>query len=360
MFLNLQILRGFAALSIVFVHFADLHFLGKTSALGRGGVDLFLVLSGFIIGQTTRHRQSTPARFLMHRLARIVPLYWSMTLVVFVIASIRPDMLGSTSSSVSDLLRSLLFIPHLKASGLMQPTLFVGWTLNYIVFFYAIFSLSMLPVARRFDLAVPIGVLAALVLAGCALKGQSPVFQFYTSTVLLEFVGGMILSRLIATSECYSRPLAGAFWMAALGALGLLALLVAPLLLDLPRAIVCGIPAFAVVLSATSLEGLGFRIKAAAALAVGDASYSIYLTHPFVLQAFHHLWGDRLSISAGGALTVLFTFGAVILVGWMCHHFVDRPLSARALTLLTGKRRVPVVSATPVGTTSYRTARDAI
>jgi peptidoglycan/LPS O-acetylase OafA/YrhL len=103
-------------------------------AFGNHGVDVFFVLSGFVITYTA-HPEKGSLYFMKRRAARIIPLYWLLTFGVGLLSIIRPDFLLTTTFNINNLLLSLAFIPYIKESGLTQPILFLGWTLNYEMFF---------------------------------------------------------------------------------------------------------------------------------------------------------------------------------------------------------------------------------
>ncbi len=81
---SIQYLRGAAAIAVVIFH----QFQGRAYGLfdlGKYGVDLFFVISGFLMVAMTESRETTPIGFLKDRIVRIVPLYWTATLVAFVL-----------------------------------------------------------------------------------------------------------------------------------------------------------------------------------------------------------------------------------------------------------------------------------
>jgi peptidoglycan/LPS O-acetylase OafA/YrhL len=123
---NIQALRAIAALSVVLYH---IDIIG----IGSSGVDIFFVISGFVIAKSGSNVDAV--QFYSRRLFRIVPIYWIGTILVFGIAIVAPHLLKHTDADLADLIRSLIFIPYLKSSGLAQPVLFLGWTLNYEMFF---------------------------------------------------------------------------------------------------------------------------------------------------------------------------------------------------------------------------------
>ena len=133
---NVQVLRAFAALLVIFVHLDQLLSRLGVPLFGGAGIDIFFVISGFIMVYTTMDREITPWSFMADRIARIVPAYWAATLGVFFLALVAPSLLQTSHMQWDELFKSLVFVPFRKATGLVQPVLFVGWTLNYEMFFY--------------------------------------------------------------------------------------------------------------------------------------------------------------------------------------------------------------------------------
>ena len=105
-------------------------------------MDLFFVISGFVIFSLTEHQVIGPRRFLLDRLARIAPLYWLATLLAFTAVSLGLPLYGCSSDPLL-LLKSLLFIPAYSPNGHLWPTLLLGWTLNYEMFFYLLFAVFL-------------------------------------------------------------------------------------------------------------------------------------------------------------------------------------------------------------------------
>jgi len=112
---NIQALRALAAYLVVFVHLDALILLAGEPKFGNGGVDVFFVLSGYIMVHVTRAGQVSPGRFLLNRIARVAPLYWMLTVAAFLIAAIAPALFRSTSADPLQVLMSLFFIPFQKA-----------------------------------------------------------------------------------------------------------------------------------------------------------------------------------------------------------------------------------------------------
>lgn len=126
-----------AATSVVYSH------IGVNPDYGQFGVDIFFVISGFVMTLIVENGQK-PATFLLKRVLRILPLYWILTTCLLILAIIKPELLNSTTANFTNYVKSIFFIPYFKENGSLSPLLALGWTLNYEVFFYACIWLSIL------------------------------------------------------------------------------------------------------------------------------------------------------------------------------------------------------------------------
>lgn len=160
------------------------------------GVDLFFVISGFLMWGTTWDSPTTPGRFMLQRIHRIVPLHWAITSFYVLLAA--PHLMQSGAFKPAHGTTSYLFLPwpH-PAIDANQPLVTPGWTLNYGMFFYLVFALGLFLPERRARLAT-VALLGGLVAAGPAFASQSAPLQVYTSTMLLEFLFGMGVAVLAA------------------------------------------------------------------------------------------------------------------------------------------------------------------
>jgi exopolysaccharide production protein ExoZ len=322
MILNLQGLRGLAVFLVVFVHLDVI--LGRLglSRFGYGGVDIFFVISGFIMVYTTKGRNTRPGEFFLQRLVRVVPIYWMLTFSVFALAVFLPQLLGATRADPVDLLKSLLFIPFERSNGLIEPVLFVGWTLNYEMFFYLIFAVCL-----SWSKSVDITVTALVCLVGyrLALNPTNLILHFYTSPLLLEFGLGMLIAKwsslLPISAPPWTRP---ALLMIAAGAAVMVIRL--PLYDDGLRFLAYGIPAAVLVTSAVALERLGWKTPPSFTL-LGNASYSIYLTHPFVTQPFQKLTTFVPEHLVTTVALLIGTLLSVAMAGYVFFMFVEQPLT---------------------------------
>lgn len=185
-FQSIQILRGIAAVFIIITH---IQFIG----IGSFGVDIFFVISGFVILFSTN---SNADSFLKKRLIRIIPLYYITTIGVYLSMIIFPSMFASTTASPIYLIKSLLFIPFDLGYGYVLPLLRVGWTLNYEMFFYLVFWLSM-KMNHKYRGVICSTLLITLTFIPNLISISSIPLDFYTKPVILDFVLGMLCYYLL-------------------------------------------------------------------------------------------------------------------------------------------------------------------
>ena len=322
---SLQILRFVTALSVV-VHHLLMHFetdMHMPAFPWRSdfGVGTFFVISGFIISLATLRTQD-PKRFMAKRFARILPTYWSFTLCVFLLGLAAPGLLSHPSTNPLDLVRSLLFVPYPNSAGLWQPILFVGWTLNYEMFFYVAYALFM-AVFRQRRLFIPALVIAFTLLAMLhfAAPPANGVLAFYTSGLILEFCTGIALHRFFH-GRGY-RPLPYGVSLIPIGLVLLVALGQIPL--TDTRAFVLAIPALLTGAGALSWQPRPARLVRLLVLG-GDASYAIYLTHPFVVSgltkaAMHTVGNGPLAVAGTGIAVIVMS----VVVGLLVYLGFERP-----------------------------------
>ena len=305
-----QALRGIAALMVVVSH-ASLYLIGTSwqpfaeryLQPGGQGVDLFFLVSGFIMVYTTTRSDGSmryAADFLAKRFARIWPVYAAMSLINLALQAVWAPHL----SSLGDVAKSLLFLPVTTNNppqfDLPIP---VGWTLNFEFYFYLVFGLSLL--AGRFRWAAFFGwMIATLVLLPLVLTGAVSMYADHdyaigigyidqnVNPVIWDFVAGTAIG-LLYISRLQIRNTA------------LLAALVAASL-----ALVCawsftGIAAFnglshhgmthyglplAILFAALALAFKNKEPRVPRALVwFGGVSYSLYLLHLWIFGAADHL-----------------------------------------------------------------------
>lgn len=327
---SIQILRLLAATSVVYFH------IGTAPIFGSFGVDIFFVISGFVMAMVINNGQQ-PKSFAISRLARIIPLYWLMTTIVYIISLLKPSLLGSTSSSLSNYLLSILFIPHFKEDGTLFPTLAVGWTLNYEMFFYLLIFLSLLISRARYFLIVTLCFVILFLTSNSCCEENSIFRAFYGNNIYFEFVYGLIAYKIF--DRGYLKKINPYFLIIlALVSYGSLAYFEVEKF-SIPRFILFGLPAFIIVLAITSLEESIQSLKDSLSVkimsAIGDASYATYLSHFFVVKGSQRLLWDKFHLfnphSFFGSTLVI---AISLMIGQGLYQFVDKPLSAYFRKLL--------------------------
>ena len=310
---NIQILRGVSALLVVLFHLGPIYNAIGVPQFGGGGVDVFFVISGFIMAHTCAGRQVSALSFFRNRLRRIAPLYWTMTSFVFCLALIAPGLMKSAHTSWSEFVKSLFFISFERDGALADPILFLGWTLNYEMFFYLIFALGLATPGVS-GAGFSMFAIISLVAMGRLLDLQSPLARFYTDPIMLEFCLGMALAGLHAHIPA-KVPGSVRYLFLGVATLALALVILVPVFWrDVGRAYLSGSAAFALVGVAVALDRWRMQVHSKLFMALGASSYSLYLTHIFVTELLVKIFG-KLQPNVPGAL--LGVFVGVVMSCWL-------------------------------------------
>ena len=330
---SIQGLRAVAALMVVFHHaheqFPTFARLLPVNA-GASGVDLFFVISGFVMTYTTGLKSYGALGFLERRLIRIAPLYYILTGFTALLLVSAPSLVHDSIFTPSSLVFSLLFWPQLNpgGDGGVEPMLKLGWTLNFEVFFYVTFALFLrLSVGRRVvAMTMVLGLLVAS--AGFLHPAEAPL-SFWGRPVILEFALGCWVGLL--DLKGWLSKIASPVFVCLIG-LGVAGLLVFDDVDLSGRVVSRGAPALAVVLGTVGLERRGRVVTARPLLFLGDASYSIYLAHLYAVVFFRLIW-TKLHLDTSTIISAIVFVGACVVTGaaggCLCHVLVERPLTRR-------------------------------
>jgi exopolysaccharide production protein ExoZ len=325
---GIQVLRGLAA-TLVLVH----HVLEESQPLfggsipsplvlfGASGVDLFFVISGFIMYHTNRDRfgrGGAPADFFARRIIRIVPLYWLCTLAV--VALHFGGLYANKVITWSAVGSSLLFVAD------PNIVLGVGWTLNYEMYFYSVFAIWLLLGTTRSGIAGVLFSLPLMIALG-RLVPAGPIRGFLTDPIALEFGFGFALA--VAFTNGYLSRRIGR-WALPAGVAGLIlgtafgtSMGTTGLVPEI-RFVFWGVPAAAILTSALFVRG-GKSYAGGALILLGDASYSIYLTHAFVMTTYASVLKSGLVTGVPRAALMLLPVVLSVAAGLATYRLIEHP-----------------------------------
>jgi exopolysaccharide production protein ExoZ len=333
----IQVFRGVAAL-LVALHHTAIHVAGAKSFrddsrsflvgqcfntdLGMIGVDLFFIVSGFIMVYTTADGRITPAAFLKKRGLRIYPVYWFFCLVV--IGLHLTPWVGRLEGNTAIFLKSFTLYPVFWYNlDLLRPAFLPqGWTLTYEVLFYLVFAATMRLKPFVQLTVVAAGFAAANLLAPLFASSRSAEVALLSDSILLEFPLGMLLGIVYCKRHPFLTPAVSWTIFAA-------ALISVPLLWYVPgpRVLKFGVPAL-LLISALVLGRKTESLRFPRWLVfMGDASYSIYLTHTIVLLLIR-VGYDRLRLlqTMPHDLHYLVSMIAIATAGALSYLWVEKPL----------------------------------
>ena len=269
----IQYLRAVAASLIAFQHAMGVPaFVHYATHFGTVGVDLFFVISGYIMWTTTERRDRGPLAFWLARIVRIVPLYWIFTATYIAAALITPESFFAVKLDPVHIIKSFLFIPATHPTlGLAAPVYTLGWTLNYEMFFYLLFGLCLFVPWPRLRFALLAAVFLALVAIGQILQPNGPMLRTYVDPIMLEFLAGVMLA---IVSPLLMRC-GGAAGLVLIAAAALWVGIVYGYGFTLERILSHGVPAVTAVAGALMIEPAARARPRRFGLMLGDASYSI-------------------------------------------------------------------------------------
>jgi exopolysaccharide production protein ExoZ len=361
MLINVQFLRMVAAMLVVFYH-TSAHvsstgaqqgaFFAASEALGFAGVDVFFVISGFIMAYTSLQVAGPSAAwsFLRRRIARIYSGYWPFLLLAIpLFAWLSPELVASL-----DWARNIILWP-------VYPLLIaVAWTLIFEMFFYLLFTVVISTTSRQRERLL-LGLFAAIaawsVYSEFVRHAYAPgqleymgVAEYYMfSPYLMEFLGGALLAGWLARPPAQppdqptAQPRRGMGWTV-LGT-GTALFLAGGWINNhffaggieqgysvFYRVLVFGLPALLIMYGLVRLDQAGVRAPVKFSLLTGGASYAIYLSHTLILVALQKLGFNEFAGGLGGWKTqVVYIALTLVILSYSVLHYrlIERPLHKR-------------------------------
>jgi peptidoglycan/LPS O-acetylase OafA/YrhL len=340
--LFIQALRGIAILAVVVFHLMSIEkkysggdlLLPDFLLLGQSGVDLFFVISGFVMVTVTRGhfaRNREVRRFLWSRLSRIYPTYWFYFFLTAAVFLIRPNWVNLSQGHQAELFSSFFLLPNRQL-----PLVMVAWSLIHELWFYAVFAVLLKFNEKR--------LLSSLLVWGMIVAIANAFATFTTTATLsagvrialhpytFEFIIGALVA-IFVSSECSRKISSRMSFMGVIVLLlvGLPLVYVFDILKDagILRVSIIGTLYGLLVLSLATLEREKKFIVPRFLQSVGDISYTVYLSHVLILSALGRLWAmanpARNSL-VDNMIACLVMVASVVSYGWIGYRLVEQPI----------------------------------
>lgn len=317
---NIQILRALAAAGVILFHIvenAKLHGIHVSifslfGTFGNMGVDVFFVISGFVMAESRNRAPLNATSFLARRLLRIVPLYWALTLFYYALGSFVPELFPNLNLDTNWLFASLFFLSG--GLGFGSPILGQGWTLEFEMLFYLIFSMTLSLNRKSYRYSVIFFVTIILVATG-------------VSSIIIEFSLGIIANMTFTLLR--KRPNIGIGFVLFSP---IILFVIHNYMLGYPnRVIGYGIPSYFLVCGLAMMKQSENRLM----LRLGSASYSAYLFQFFAIPFMFKLSDFAILKSINGDLLVVLIAFIAIYSGQVIYRILEEPSSKLTKKLLS-------------------------
>jgi len=330
---NIQALRGVAAVMVVLTHamaferkyFAGDRFFADWMIVGSSGVDLFFVISGFIMVHVSRGAFQRPAaigEFVFHRLRRIYPLYWIYSAMVLPVLLLRPQWVNETSGHVVNLLASFLLLPQ-DVLPLLQP----GWSLVFEMYFYLLFAGLLFLPPRQAPAAVAMWAVVAPGAYFLLGPFQSPLLKVVTSPYCIEFALGCLVAFLVGRGKIRVGRLPVLSIAAVVLGFGVSVVFFNGAPAIAWRVVVHGIPYAMLVYALVAGELTKRFISPRWLVHIGDWSYSLYLSHFLIIAAIFRLWSVfNVEGALDNAVVIVLTIAATLVWAQFSYFHLERPI----------------------------------
>jgi exopolysaccharide production protein ExoZ len=353
----IQVLRGLAAISVVLYHLPIIEkkysggdtWLPQLLETGRSGVDLFFVISGFIMFTITQPYLGGGMKsreFLWRRFVRIYPNYWFYLFITLAVFLVQPAYVNASQGSKFNFLHSFLLLPSETL-----PLLLVAWSLTFEVFFYCVFAV-LLKFRQRTMMVCLVGWLLFLVIANLFIQVKpQPLIELLISPYPVEFICGAFAAWLVSKQIIQRKT------TVLLSVVSALIIILLPYLYQhyygggyfsgrraLMQMLIFG-PAYSVILLAmVSLEKL-YKVNFPKLLVVlGDVSYTLYLSQLLVMGAIGRLWAAWFQYPGtmiDNLLVCALILVALIVYSLLAYKYIERPSYNLFMRLAIFRKPVP-------------------
>jgi exopolysaccharide production protein ExoZ len=336
---NIQALRGVAALSVLFFHIMLMerkwgngsNVLSDLLNIGATGVDLFFVISGFVMITATRElfqQKNIVFLFLFKRISKIYPLYWFYSFILLAVFLIRPELVNPTQGSQVNLLESFLLLPQIKL-----PLLMVGWPLVHEIYFYIVFSIFLLFPEKHLIKLLLLWSISCI--SGYSILHRpdffctNPYWIIIFSPLTMEFIFGCFAAILITDkmNKHGSKTLGLGVFVMILSGLYYYLFPMTQIFDPRLRVILFGIPYSLIVHGVAAMEIDKGRSFLSVLKKIGNQSYSLYLSHTLVINGIGWFWLYTTTDTVDNHmiwLSAMLFFS--ILTGYCSYLFLEKPL----------------------------------
>ena len=353
-----QVMRGLAAMLVVVVHSINSNDFrtdlprswlgaGHFNEFGASGVDLFFVLSGFVMAHAISNPSaSSPWRFMVNRLIRIVPYFWAASLLFLALTTAT----GRTYHAAA-LFNNLTIFPLYNPMTFDPPALLVGWSLAFELAFYAVVSFSIwiapMPSAR---LRIVAQIVALLAVTGFILQPNMDLLAIWANPIWLEFLLGIAVYQLWKLPSMFV-PSTACWLLIVVGTVGLSQSILFGFPFQTPhwgilnenagflRSIWWATPYAILLLGLLWLSEISRSLSKSGLWdflrRVGDASYSLYLVHLMVIFAWEDLAPTN---TINPDLVILVLLAVNVLLALLCYRWFEAPMLRTLRQKILGAR----------------------
>lgn len=314
-------MRGIAAWSVVFTHIQQSYFMGKSDNIflvffgdyGGFGVDVFFVLSGFVMALVSNKYLTSGISFGINRFYRLIPIYWFYTFLLVASILVLPSGTYLTWWKDLSLLKSLLFIPNINPNGHgYYPTLYVGWTLIFEMFFYFIFStVLMLKLPRP-------SIICSIILFCIALIYRWNPFLGHSSLLLIEFSIGIMILEYHKTTRLKNIFIKAVIPITFFIVFAAFFLYLGKV--QFAEFFLAGLFVYTFI-QMESFFSKDFKLFHFLKV-LGDYSYSTYLNHIIIIGWFYYMFGDFNSVSMS-LLAVLSILISTLIISKLSYEHIE-------------------------------------
>lgn len=319
---GIQVLRGVAAFLVLIVHAGILTpvpkgmpYFGFFNSGGAVGVDLFFVISGFVVAMAAQ--RSNVREFALNRATRVLPLYVALSI----------PLIGLAPMSAVKWWNTIAFVPAFDFGRYTNPAHSFGWTIGLELWFYVVMAFAMFAGGRRFFTLFTVTILC-LVFSRIFYGGDWLLPIFLGHPMALEFLAGVGLFIARRSLKAWIGPplIFAGCWIVweqtnEHSYLGVHSVILAHYDAAMLRAIAWGTPCAMIVAGFVACNDL---VRWPRVLKwFGDISYSFYMVQPISMLVL-----DRFDFQSWSATLCVFFFLNLGLAA-ISHRYIEIPLTQR-------------------------------